>query len=202
MNTRVKICGITRPEDAGIAAAAGADAIGLVFAEGSPRRVGIENAQSILSALPPFVGRVGLFLDQDAEFIRRVLAHVALDWIQFHGSERAEFCRAFGRPYIKAIPMGGEEAPDLKGFPDAAAILLDSHVSGAAGGTGATFDWGRVRRLTRPWILAGGLTADNIHDACQRLSPPAVDVSSGVESAPGIKDAKLVTRFIEAVRSG
>lgn len=202
MQTRVKICGITRLEDARAAAANGADAIGLVFTAVSPRRVDIEQARALCAALPPFVGRVGLFMDQDAEFIRSVLARVPLNWLQFHGSESAEFCGAFDRPYIKAIPMGGTGTHDLAQYPDAAALLLDSHAPGGAGGSGKPFDWEGFAGPDRPWILAGGLTADNVCDACRRLKPHAVDVSSGVEAAPGIKDAKLMARFIEAVRHG
>lgn len=200
---RVKICGITRLEDALQAVNAGADAIGLVFHRDSPRAVTDESARSIAGALPPFVSRTGLFMNADAEFVRSTLASVPLDLLQFHGDEPPAYCRGFGRPYLKAIPMsGGVDLAALeRQYADAAALLLDAHSPGGSGGTGRTFDWGLVPRVRRlPVILAGGLTAENVAEAIRRVQPWAVDVSGGVEAAKGIKDPARVTAFIEAVR--
>jgi phosphoribosylanthranilate isomerase len=200
---RIKICGITRPEDALHAAAEGADAIGLVFHNDSPRVVTSERANAIACALPPFVARTGLFVDAEAAFVRSMLTSVPLDLLQFHGDEPPAYCRAFGRPYIKAIRMA--EGVDLPGiareYADAAALLLDAHVPGSPGGTGRTFDWERVPvSLRTAVILAGGLTPQNVAEAIRRVRPWAVDVSGGVESAKGVKDPARVTAFIEAVR--
>jgi phosphoribosylanthranilate isomerase len=199
MRTRVKICGITRIEDALAVAAAGADAIGLVFAEKSPRRVTPAQAKAIVAALPPFVTVVGLFVDAPAEHIREVLGQVPLDLLQFHGRETPENCRQFGRPYIKAIRM----APDVdlraeaRRYPDAAGLLLDSYHPQMEGGTGKTFDWARVPAdLGKPVVLAGGLNPGNVARAIAAVKPYAVDVSSGVESSKGIKDAAKVAAFI------
>jgi phosphoribosylanthranilate isomerase len=199
---RVKICGITRVEDALAAARAGADAIGLVFVERSPRHVDVETARTICRALPPFVNRVGLFMDAETEQVRQVLTEVPLDWLQFHGREDAAFCRQFGRPWIKALAMGGTAAVDHSAFDAADALLLDSHGVGAMGGSGETFDWTRVPNMQRPWVLAGGLHPDNVAEACRQLKPDAVDVSSGVEVRPGVKSDKLMDQFIKAVKHG
>lgn len=199
---RVKICGITRIEDARAAADSGADAIGLVFVERSPRFVDIERAHAICRVLPPFIGRVGLFMNAPAEQVGRVLDRVPLDWLQFHGDERADFCSQFARPWIKAIAMGAGEPSDMAAFEGADALLLDSHGGGTMGGSGETFDWSRVPKLSRPWILAGGLSPDNVGQACRELRPDAVDVSSGVEVRPGVKSDKLMDEFIKAVKNG
>ncbi len=200
--TRVKICGIARVEDALAAAAAGTDAIGLVFVERSPRHVDVETARTICRGLPPFVSRVGLFMDAEAEQVWQVLDEVPLDWLQFHGDEQSAFCRQFGRPWIKALAMGGNAAVDLSAFEAADALLLDSHGVGAMGGSGETFDWTRVPNIQRPWVLAGGLHPDNVTEACRQLKPDAVDVSSGVEVRPGVKSDKLMDQFIKAVKHG
>jgi phosphoribosylanthranilate isomerase len=203
MRTRVKICGITRIEDAHAAVAAGADAIGLVFYPKSPRAVTIEQARTLAATAPAFVTVVGLFVDAAPELIRDVLSRVNLSLIQFHGVETPEQCRAFGRPYIKAIPMrdGVDLAAEEKRFADAAGLLLDNFAPDKAGGTGRTFDWSRVpARRTRALILAGGLTADNVGEAIRRVHPDAVDVTSGVEMSPGIKDPNKIAAFINAVR--
>jgi phosphoribosylanthranilate isomerase len=202
MRTRVKICGITRLEDALAAAAAGADAIGLVFVNASPRRVDPAQARVIVAGLPPFIKVVGLFADAPAEQVRAVLGQAALDLIQFHGRETPEFCRSFGRPYLKAVRMDASADPRTEAgrYTDAAGLLLDSYHPQLAGGTGETFDWARVpRELGRPLILAGGLTPDNVGAAVAAVRPYAVDVSSGVESAKGIKDAARVMAFVRAV---
>lgn len=204
-NTRIKICGVTRPEDAYAIAGAGADAIGLVFHPPSRRAIGIETAQAIMAALPPFVTTVGLFLDPDAERVRSVVDDTGVDLLQFHGAETAEFCSAFGRPYIKAAAMMGGDDPAVvaDSHPRARGILADSHAAGQAGGTGKAFAWESLpRERGYRLILAGGLTPDNVAEAVRRLRPDAVDVSSGVEREPGIKDADRVRQFIEEVRRG
>lgn len=200
---RVKICGITRPEDARAAAAAGADAIGLVFHPASPRAVSVAQACAILEALPPFVTSVGLFVDAVPETVAGVLARCPLDLLQFHGDEAPAYCGAFGRPYIKAIRMRGPldlEAVALT-YADARGLLLDAYAPAAAGGTGLTFDWSLIPGgLARPLVLAGGLHPGNVAEAVRRVRPYALDVSSGVEAAPGIKDAALIQAFVANAR--
>lgn len=201
MPTRVKICGITRVEDGLAAAAAGADAVGLVFAD-SPRRVTIEQACAIVAVLPPFIKVVGLFVDAPDAQVAEILGRVALDLLQFHGRETPEACRRPGRPYIKAIPMkpGIDVAAEARRYPDAAGVLLDTHHPQLAGGSGRTFDWTRVPAdLGKPLILAGGLTPDNVAAAIRAVRPYAVDVSSGVEQSKGIKDAAKIAAFVKAV---
>jgi phosphoribosylanthranilate isomerase len=200
--TRVKICGITRVEDGLAAAAAGADAIGLVFYPRSSRWVEPAAAANIVAALPPFVTTVGLFLDAEAGFVREVMARVPLDLLQFHGAESPSYCNGFGRPYIKAVPMA--ETDDVAGyarrFGEARALLLDSHGGGRIGGTGERFDWERIPDTPgKPLILAGGLDPANVAEAIRRVRPYAVDVSSGVESARGIKDTVLIQAFMQTV---
>lgn len=200
---RVKICGITRLEDALAATQAGADAIGLVFYPPSPRAVSIAQAQSVLSALPPFVTSVGLFVDPAPGWVAEVLRRCALDLLQFHGDESAAECH-YGRPYIKAIRArpGLDLLEAAQHYPDARGFLLDSYDPAQAGGTGQTFDWSRIpAAMPAPLILAGGLRPDNVAEALRRVRPYAVDVSSGVESAPGIKDAALLRDFIDQVRT-
>jgi phosphoribosylanthranilate isomerase len=202
---RVKICGITRVEDALAAAAAGADAIGLVFYAKSPRAVGIEQAQAIIAALPPFVTTVGLFVDMDRDELQRILADVPLDLLQFHGDESPEQCEGFNRPYIKALRVkaGDDIAAQVNRYPGAKGILLDTYVEGVPGGTGEAFDWSLVPEgLSKPVILAGGLHADNVASAVAQVRPYAVDVSGGVEASKGIKDAEKVGAFIRAARGG
>ncbi len=202
MRTRVKICGITRPQDAIAAAQTGADAIGLVFYPASPRAVEIEQAREIVTALPPFVTVVGLFVDADEATIRQVLAALPLDVLQFHGDESPEACRRYARPYIKALRMR-EEADVLdaaREYHDAAGLLLDTYQAGVPGGTGDSFDWRRVpAHLATPVVLAGGLTPENVAEAVITARPYGVDVSGGVESQKGIKDAWKIRSFIAEV---
>lgn len=200
MGTKVKFCGITRVEDAVMAASMGVDAIGLVFVAGSPRSVDPSTAAEICRALPPLVGTVGLFMDAPEEFVRSVVADVPLNWLQFHGAETPEYCRAFGRPWIKALPMASPGDVQYHHWSDASALLLDAHAAGGMGGSGETFDWENAVAPAIPWILAGGLNPDNIGRALKVLAPSAVDVSSGIESAPGIKDAKLMRRFMNEIQ--
>lgn len=204
MTVRVKICGLTRIEDALAAAAAGADAIGLVFYAPSPRSVSIEQARKIVYALPPFVSTVGLFVDASAEIVREVLGRVPLSTLQFHGDESAEFCRQFQLPYLKAIRVQADtDLPALaREYRDAAGLLLDAWVAGVPGGTGETFSWELIPTgLDKPLILAGGLTPDNVAAAVRQVRPWAVDVSGGVEQDKGIKDAAKMTLFIKGAKS-
>lgn len=201
---RIKFCGITRVEDALAAAQLGVDAIGLVFTRRSKRFVELDQARAIRNALPPFVAAVALLMDDDAAWIADVIAAVQPDLLQFHGSESAEQCARFGRRYLKAVPMGSvrDVLAYAQAHPHANGFLLDSHASGAAGGTGERFDWQRVPRdLHRPLILAGGLDAGNVAEAIRIAQPYGVDVSSGIESAPGVKDLAKMQRFVAAVRA-
>lgn len=200
--TRTKICGITRPEDGLFAAAQGADAIGLVFYQPSPRCVTAEQAREVLAVLPPFVTTVGLFVDATEAEVRAVLATVPLDLLQFHGNEDEAFCRRFARPYCKAIRMaeGVDLVREAARYASASALLLDSFQAGVPGGTGHAFDWARIPAgLTKPVILAGGLGPENVAAAIQQVRPYAVDVSSGVEAAKGIKDAEKIIAFMRGV---
>jgi phosphoribosylanthranilate isomerase len=202
--TRIKFCGFTRPGDVRLACELGVDGIGFVFSPKSTRRIAPEEARAMRQALAPLVDAVALFQDNSLEEVRDVVRQVRPSLLQFHGSEDDSFCRSFGLPYLKAVPMGAEiMAPhylQLR-FPGAAGFLLDSHVPGGAGGTGRTFDWSRIPKdLQKPYALAGGLDPDNVFDAVSTATPWAVDVSSGIETAPGIKDGDRMRRFVEEVR--
>lgn len=201
--TRVKICGITRPEDAAAAAELGADAIGLVFAERSARYIEPQRAREIVAMLPPFVSTVGLFMDPERDRVGEVLATVRLDWLQFHGHERAELCEAWGVPYVKAVAMGdGIDAArtQIAAYPNSRGFLLDGHRAGEPGGLGRTFDWAALPEIDgRALILAGGLDSANVARAIHAARPHAVDVSSGVETEPGIKDHAKMAAFIDEV---
>ncbi len=203
MRTRVKICGITRPADGVAAAQAGADAIGLVFYPKSPRYLSAERAIEIRDALPPFVQTVALFVNADAAQISQVMGRVKPAMLQFHGDETPEFCGQFGVPFVKAcrIRPGVDALQYLQPFSRAAAWLVDSFVP-EYGGVGESFDWSLVPRgLARPLILSGGLDQKNVARAIQAVHPWGVDVSSGVESAKGIKDAGKMTAFVAEVRN-
>ncbi len=202
-HTRIKICGITRVEDALLAAELGADAIGLVFYPQSPRCLTSHKAQEIVKVLPAFVTTVGLFVDQTAEEISKILAEVNPNLLQFHGAESQAWCSNFGVPYIKALRMqsGVNVKTQFQGYSDAKAILLDTYHVQHPGGTGVTFDWNLIpQKIDKPLILAGGLNAANVAGAIHRVRPYAVDVSSGVESAPGIKDVAKLKAFFHEVR--
>ncbi len=203
LRTRVKICGLTRVDDAVEACRLGADAIGLVFYPDSSRAVRPEQAADIARALPPFVSVVPLFLNPGEALVRQVLETVPVDLLQFHGEESPAFCESFGRRYIKAVPMGGGQDPAAYAarYRYASGFLLDSHMPGGAGGSGKAFDWRAIPAdLGRPLIIAGGLNAANVGEAIRRYRPWGVDVSSGVESAPGIKDAQAIATFINEVQ--
>jgi len=198
----VKICGITRTADAAAAARAGADAIGLVFYPPSPRYLSVERAREIRDALPPFVQTVALFVNADAAQVSQVIGRVHPAMLQFHGDEGAEFCAQFGLPYVKAcrVKEGVSALEYLRPFSGAAAWLFDSHVP-EYGGVGESFDWSLVPATEKPVILSGGLSQANVAAAMHRVRPWGVDVSSGVESAKGIKDAAKITAFIAEVRN-
>lgn len=201
--TRVKICGITRVEDGLAVAQAGADAIGLVFYDKSPRQVELEQARAIVAALPPFVSSVALFVDPTADAVAAVLRTVAPDLLQFHGDETPEFCRGFGRPYLKAcrVRPGLDLLQYAARFSAARGLLLDAYVDGEAGGTGQRFDWDLIPQdLPKPMVLAGGLDPGNVAEAIRQVRPWAVDVSSGVEAAKGIKDAAQIAAFMNEVK--
>lgn len=194
-----KICGFTQPEDALMAANLGVDAIGLVFFAGSKRCVSIEQAQKIVAVLPPFVSVVALFVNETAENIHQVLQNVSIDVLQFHGDETPEFCRQFARPYLKAIRVNSLE--DIQHawqrYPDARAILFDAYLEGVYGGTGQHFNWHWLPENIRGhWILSGGLNVDNIQQALTISQANAVDVSSGVEIAAGVKDHTKMAQFL------
>jgi phosphoribosylanthranilate isomerase len=213
--TRIKICGITRVADGVAAAAAGADAVGVIFWRGTPRAVGLEQARAIVAALPPFVTAVGLFVDPDEAEVRAALAAVALDMLQFHGSEPAAFCRSFGRRYLKAVAV--KDGVDLleyaARYDDATGLIFDAYREGdLPGGTGHAFEWNRLAdvrpALRPPVVLSGGLDADNVGRAIRATRPWAVDVSSGVEERGadgkprrGAKDHARIAAFVQAVRN-
>ncbi|CAA6818089.1 MAG: Phosphoribosylanthranilate isomerase (EC [uncultured Thiotrichaceae bacterium] len=202
---RVKVCGITSVADAQMVSAAGVDAIGLVFYAKSSRNVTVEQAAAICAALPPFISVVGLFLDASEAFVNEVLDAVPLDVLQFHGSETPEYCNRFRRPYVKGLGMSGVTGDDFREladqYPLAQGVLVDSHAPGAAGGTGKTFDWTQVPQdYAKAIILAGGLSADNVANAIRTTQVYAVDVSSGVEAGPGVKDSAKVAAFVDEVR--
>jgi len=201
--TRIKICGITRVEDARAAAHGGADAIGLVFYEKSPRYVTVRQAAQLAKAIPPFITVVGLFVNASADYVRAVQEEVPLDVLQFHGEEEPEFCVCFNRPYLKAIRV--REGVDLlqctSRYASAQGLLLDAYVEGTQGGTGESFDWTLIPHdLPLPVILSGGLNACNVAQAMRAVRPYAVDVSSGVEAKKGIKDAAKMAAFINEVK--
>jgi phosphoribosylanthranilate isomerase len=202
VRTRVKICGITRPADALAAARAGADAIGLVFYPPSPRYLSLERAREIRDVLPPFVQTVALFVNADGAQVSQVIGRVHPAMLQFHGDEAPDFCAQFGLPFVKACRMkqGVSALEYLRPFSSAAAWLFDSHVP-EYGGVGESFDWSLVPAIDKPVILSGGLSRDKVAEAIRRVRPWGVDVSSGVESAKGIKDAAKIAAFIAEVRN-
>jgi phosphoribosylanthranilate isomerase len=204
VRTRIKICGITRPEDARVAVELGADAIGLVFYAPSPRNIGLEQARAIIAAVAPFVTIVGLFVDPAPEQVESVLRRCSLGLLQFHGDETADLCGSFGRPYIKAarVKAGADLVQYLSRYHAAQGWLLDAYHDELYGGTGELFDWKLIPRdLARPVILSGGLTPDNVGAAVRQVRPWAVDVSSGVEAAKGVKDAAKIAAFISGVKN-
>ena len=203
MKPRIKICGLTRTSDVHAAVAAGADAIGLVFYPASPRHVDLPTAAALAGAVPPLVSVVGLFVNADPARVRQTLAEVPISLLQFHGDEDEAYCRQFDRPYLKAarVTPGLDLVQYCANFASAQAIVLDACVDGYGGG-GMVFDWSLIPAfLSKPVVLSGGLHAGNVGEAIARVHPAAVDVSSGVESSKGIKDAEKIRAFIAAVRA-
>ena len=202
MRTRIKICGLMREQDVDAALEAGADAIGLVFYPLSPRLLSVPQAAKLAARIPPFVTKVGLFVNESESNVKNVLDNVALDLLQFHGEEDEAYCRSFGRPYIKAarVRPGLDLLKFARSYPSAIGLLLDSYVVGY-GGKGEMFDWSMIpSKLPLPAIVSGGLHSDNVVAAIQRVHPWAVDVSSGVESGKGIKDPAKIAAFVVAVK--
>lgn len=202
--TAIKICGMTRVEDALVAAHCGAHAIGLVFHKPSPRYVAPARAKEIAHALPPFVTSVGLFVDADADTVRAVMSETQINLLQFHGDETPQYCRQFGAPYLKALRVrpGADLLQYAHDYGDAQGLLLDAYVEGVPGGTGTTFDWSLIpQNLPLPVVLSGGLTPENVTAAIRAVRPWAVDVSSGVEASKGVKDAAKIAAFISGVRN-
>lgn len=209
LRTRVKICGMTRTEDVDAAVQYGVDAVGFVFVPASKRNLAPDAAQELFERIPPFVQSVALFLDADEALVETVINTLSPDLLQFHGRETGAYCRQFGHPYIKALgtdffvdPSSGLLGDTLADHAAARGFLLDSHATGALGGTGARFDWQHWPQGHYPsvsFILAGGLDATNVNEAIEKLHPYAVDVSSGVETAPGIKSAKKIQEFMNKV---
>lgn len=199
---RVKFCGLTRAEDVAAAVALGVDAIGLVMTRRSKRFVDLEAALGLRAQVPPFVATVVLLLDDEPAWVREVISRVTPDLLQFHGEEPADYCTGFGLRYLKAIPMASVDnvSAYTQRHAQAAGFLLDSHAAGGQGGSGQAFDWTRVpRELGRPLVLAGGLNADNVAEALRLASPYALDVSSGIETAPGIKNSEKMQHFMQAL---
>jgi phosphoribosylanthranilate isomerase len=202
--TRVKLCGFTHPDDVAIAVDLGADAWGFVFYPPSPRALTLERAVVLTRPVPAFVTRVGLFVDASEAMVRETFDRARLNLVQYHGAETPEFCQAMGLPYIRAIRVRPEMdlIAEMERYGDASGFLLDAYKPGVPGGTGESFDWGLIPKTDRPVILAGGLTPENAMDAIQVVAPWALDVSGGIESAPGRKDPDKMARFIAACRSG
>ena len=200
--TRIKICGLRSLEHARLASSCGADSIGLVFHRPSPRFIEPEAAVNIARQMLAFTSVTALFLDESEDWVAQVIEQVDPDYLQFHGSESADYCAQWKRPYIKAIPMGSVDdiAGYAEGFAGARGFLLDSHVAGRLGGSGDTFDWSKIPSdFQPPLILAGGLTPGNVAEAVTQVRPWAVDVSSGVESSRGVKDPTLIQKFCSEV---
>jgi phosphoribosylanthranilate isomerase len=202
MQTRIKFCGLTRQQDVQHAVALGVDALGFVFVKKSARNVDVNNAARLINEVPPFVNKVGLFMNAQASEVENVLKHVRLNLLQFHGDEDEAFCNQFNIPYLKAVPMASTTSITdfCQGFSSATGFILDSHAQGQMGGSGEKFSWdGIPNNLNKPIILAGGLTIENVAEAISVVHPYAVDVSSGIETSKGIKDPVKMEQFIKEV---
>ena len=202
MRTQIKFCGINKQADLDYAVALGVDAVGLVFVEASPRYVDIDTAQALSHKADRLIKVVGLFMDASHDFVVRVVKQVHMDYIQFHGTESPDFCRSFSLPYIKAIPMAdnlqaGKMIAEHRNTTDI--LLLDGHRTGESGGRGIAFDWNKLPKLDTAIFIAGGLTPDNVGQAITQCRPQGVDVSSGIESAAGVKDPAKMKAFVDAV---
>ena len=203
--TRLKVCGLTRKDQALAAASQGVDSIGLVFHQSSPRALELDTGLAIRQAMPPFVTVTALFLDESEDWVAQIVHQLRPDCLQFHGREPEEFCAAWMIPYIKAIPMGSDVNPHAyaRQYPSAQGFLLDSNVAGRLGGSGDTFDWSKIpTSFDAPLILAGGLTPSNVAEAITRIRPWGVDVSSGVEISKGIKSAQLIEQMLHEIAQG
>ncbi|MGH8107974.1 MAG: phosphoribosylanthranilate isomerase [Arenimonas sp.] len=204
MRTRIKFCGLTRPGDVRLAVELGVDAIGFIFAKQSKRKLDEGQIEGLRQACSPLVSVIALFMDNTGVEVSAAIRGLSPNLLQFHGNENDTFCRSFGLPFIKSLPMG-EGAPDpiqaIKRYPSASAFLLDGHRDGEAGGRGEKFDWTIIPTLNKPFFLAGGLTPENVAQAIKISHPYAVDVSSGIESAPGVKDGEKMAKFVEEVRN-
>ena len=202
MHTRIKICGITSLSSAAAAIEAGVDALGFNMYERSIRFIGVDAANEILRELPSSTIKVGLFVNHSEDEVLSITQRCSFDVLQFHGDEDNSFCASFSKPFMKAIRVGRETdiASEVARYPDSVAVLLDSSVKGKFGGTGISFDWQNVPKLTKPVFLAGGLDVNNVSEAVRTVSPYAVDVSGGVESSPGEKDPELIRAFVHAVQ--
>ncbi len=199
----MKFCGLARPGDVRLACELGVDAVGFVLAPGSPRRIDPADLPGLRAAVSPLVDVVALFMDPHASEVLDAIRRLRPTLLQFHGAEEDSFCRSFGLPFLKSLPMGegAEEALAMsKRYPSALAFLLDGHGPGQPGGVGRVFDWATAPRLARPVFLAGGLRPANVAEAIRVLRPHAVDVSSGIESMPGIKDGEHMRQFLDEVR--
>lgn len=203
MRTRIKFCGLTRPGDVRLAGELGVDALGFIFVPGSRRALDAAQAAALRAAVTPLAQVVALFMDQPEDQVRAAVRALRPTLLQFHGHESEAFCLRFGLPYVKTLPMAeGASAAQAMAtrYPSAEAFLLDGHRLGEQGGQGSRFDWSALPELPRPWLLAGGLTPDNVFEAVRHTRPLGVDVSSGIESAPGLKDGERMQRFVEEVR--
>lgn len=204
MSVRIKFCGFTRAEDAALAATFGVHAIGVVHVPGSKRHVTLETMPAIRAAVPAHIDLVALFVNPDSDTVRAVIQALQPSLLQFHGDEADAFCAQFGMPFIKAMAMGegaGDIAVRQKSYPSAQAFVLDGHAPGQLGGQGERFAWTNLPVLDKPIYLAGGLTPENVAEAIATVKPYAVDVSSGIESAPGVKDAMKMRDFIRAAHA-
>ena len=205
MQTRIKFCGMTQLKDIQHAINLHVDALGFVFVEGSSRSLTVEKADELIKEIPPFIIKVGLFMDADVDYVNTVLSVLSLNLLQFHGEEDDKYCNQFGVPYLKAVPMRSTSSVlnFCSEYPSATGFVLDSHASGQMGGSGKVFEWGTIpKELEKPIILAGGLTPDNVSRAIQAVHPYAVDVSSGIETSKGIKDPIKMDLFVKEVRNG
>ncbi|NKF24296.1 phosphoribosylanthranilate isomerase [Solimonas marina] len=204
--TRIKFCGLRRPRDVAAAVELGVDAVGLILVPASPRHVSVEQAAKLRAGLPPFVSSVALFRDPDAAFVQDAIDAIRPDLLQFHGSEAPDFCASFGVPFLKAVAMGGERRSttglraEARRYAAASGLLLDSHAPGGMGGRGQVFVWDNLPKVSRPLVLAGGLNPGNVARGITAVRPFAVDVSSGIEQIPGVKDADKMRAFVAAVR--
>ncbi len=205
-STRIKFCGLTRPQDVDAAVDLGADAVGFVLVPGSPRQIDIATAAELRRRLPPFVVAVTLFRNAEPAVVREAIERVQPDLLQFHGDETAVYAESFQRRYLAVVAMGAAEVDipaALSRHPRAVGILFDAHARGGMGGQGQAFDWSRIpRSIGRPLVLAGGLSTKNVAEAVRKVRPYAVDVSSGIESAAGIKDSGKMKAFIDEVQRG